>query len=498
MPRTMEDPHHELRRPPFRLINDLEREELLGGLRSLPLRLCAGAVTGLLLYLSGDAVGYWPLCWFAFLPLAFACRGAGAPGAFLVALAVLSATTAAQTLWLLDGPQSPLWLWIAAGAFPAIAIATTELPFAVTRLPWPVRPLIVGVGAVGWYALLPPEAGMMLPLGGLIDSEFTRFAYPKLGLATFAGIFVAMAWLAAELYTRKSEGDRLLSGWPGMLAAGLLVLAGVIDGLGVQLAAKPVTADSVARVAVVPDQPNMDAVTQKLLGPRSRGGIVLWGVRVAENQQAEDAVVESAGRLAQQRQCTIAVVVARPEFSTGYIFANDAAPKFTRRWQGKPGEVDGEPLLVDGQGVLSLQPGLIPPQGFSTNYDLQLCTTAQKPVHAAQENCWLREQRRGALIRGGRQLCVWPGGGAIIDTQGRLVARSRGEPVAGGLPMTLELGEAMGKPRMTVAEKILRFTAPTMTVTLIVLTIVAWAKRRYRARQQQRAEIAIEEVYDGQ
>lgn len=493
----MIEPAQELRRPAHRLLTELERQELLGGFRSLPARLALGAVTGLLLYLSGDMVGWWPLCWFAFVPLAFACRGAGAPAALLVALLVLTGASAAQTLWLLDGDQSPLGWWLAAGAFPALALASVELPFCTLRIPWPLRPLIAGAGIIGWYALLPPEAAPLLPLGGLIDSEFTRFAYPKLGLATFAGGFAALAWLAAEVYTRKGEGDRVLHGWPGMLAAGLLVLAGAIDGLGVRLAARPEPAGPSVRVTLVPQQPNMEAVTLAHLGPRARGGLVLWGVQVVETAAQREALVAAAGHLADQRQCTVGLVVAMPEHSFGYVFARGPNPLLQTRWDGAPGEARGEPLLSDGQGTLSLYPSLVPPIGWSTNFDILFCTTARQPLHPAQAAGWLREQRRLSLVRGGRQLCVWPGGGAIIDTQGRLLAQSTGQPVTAQLLLTSEMGEAMGKPRLTVVEKILRFSAPTMSAVLVMLSLVTWAKRRWRLRQQQPAEIALEEVYDG-
>lgn len=498
MPMTGNDPVNAIAPPRFRLLNELEHEELFSGMRSLAVRLCAGAVTGVLLYLSGDMVGWWPLCWFAFVPLAFACRGAGAPAALMVAFPVLTAASAAQSLYLLDEPGSPWSLWLAAGLLPGLALFTVELPFCVTRLPWLLRPAIFAVAIIGYYALLPAHAGMLLPLGGLIDSEITRFAYAKLGLATFAGVFGGLAWLAAEMYTRKGQGDRALHGWPGMLVAGLLVLGGTIDGLGVKLAAKLDPAGDLITVYVVPAQPNMDAVSSTHIGRRGKGGIWLWGVLEAADQQQANALLATAGGFADKHQCVVALVIAQPQASEGFIFLRTPTPALSKKWTGAPGELQGEPLLMEGAGNLTLHPQLTPPEVGTAHHDLQFCTTARKPVHAAEAAYWLREQRRGALFRHARQLCVWPGGGAILDHNGHIVAQSHGEPVHAQLSPAPELGEAMGKPRLMVVEKILRFTAPTLTGMLVVLSIVAWAKRRWRQRQAQNSEIAIEEVYDGQ
>jgi len=494
----MIDADSELATPRFRLLEPLEHEELLSGMRSLPVRWCAGAVTALLLYFSGDMVGWWPLCWFAFLPLCFACRGAGAPAAFLVAFPVMLAAGVSQTLWLLDMPGSPWGLWFVAALLPALGFFTVELPFCISRLPWFVRPLILAATLIGYYALLPAQAGMLLPLGGFIDSEFTRFAYAKLGLATFAGIFAALAWLAAELYLRKGEGERQLQGWAGLLVAGLLVLGGCIDGLGVMLAAKPSYAGDVTRVYLVPTQAAMETETLRMLGPRNKGGVVLWGVLTPRDDAEAAVLLASAGRVSEQRSCTVAVVVARERYSRGYLFVKSLTPQKTKQWDGAPGEVDGEPLVIEGPGVLSLQPALVPPIVGTVHHDLQLCTTARKPVHAAQQAYWLREQRRGAFIRQARQVCVWPGGGAVLAHDGQVVARSHGEAVASQLTPAPALGESMGKPRLMVMEKILGFVAPTLTAMLVVLSLVAWAKRRYRARRDAPPDIAIEEVYDGQ
>lgn len=494
----MEDTPTDLLAPRFRLLTPLEKVELLSGMRSLPARLAGGALTTLLLYLSGDMLGWWPLCWFAFVPLAFACRGAGAPAAFLVAFPVLLAAGISQSMWLLDTPVSAWGLWLAAAFFPAMAFFTVELPFCISRLPWFVRPLILGFALIGGYALLPPDAGPLVPLGGLIDSEFTRFVYAKLGLATVAGIFGALAWLAAELYTRKGEGERTLHGWPGMLVAGLLVLAGTIDGLGVKLAPKREYSGDQARVMLVPARPDVSSATEKLMGPRAKGGTVLWGVMVVRDDTEAQNVLRSASELSEQRGCTLAVVVAQPGFSTGYIFVKSAKAAMTKRWDGPPGMAQGDPLIMEGPGVLTLHVGLSPPQVGTARHDLQLCTTPARPVHAAQAAWWLREQRRGALVRQARQLCVWDGGGAVIAHDGHVVALAGPEGVAATLTPSVDLGEAMGKPRLMVMEKVLRFVAPTATITLIVLSIVAWAKRRWRQRREQGGEIAIEEVYDGQ
>ncbi|MBE7490356.1 MAG: hypothetical protein HS108_01125 [Planctomycetes bacterium] len=475
------------------LLTPLEHEELLGGLRTLAPRLAVGGVTTLLLYLCGDMVGWWPLCWLALVPLSLACRGAGPVAALLVALPVLGAANVAQTLWLLDGPESPWPLWLAATLLPALAYATVELPFCTTRLPWTLRPAILGLALVGALALIPPAGGMLVPLGGLIDSELARPAYAKLGLAAVAGVFAALAWLAAELCRVPGRKP-----WAGAaLVAALAVLAGV-DVLGARDAAGRYYAGDPQRIVVVPAGPDMDRATRDMLGPDARGALVLWGVTRAADDAAQAEVLARAGEVSDSLQCALALVIAQDTHSTGYLFLRSRVPQAQRRWQGAPGELDGDPLVVDGPGVLTLHPALIPPQAGTAHHDVQLCTTARRPLHPAEAAWWLREQRRGALVRHARQACVWDGGGAIITWDGHVLARSGGEPIDALVTPAERLGEAMGKPRLMVAEKILRFAAPTLALTLAVLSVVAWAKRRWRARREAPADIAIEEVYDGQ
>jgi hypothetical protein len=88
---------------------------------------------------------------------------------------------------------------------------------------------------------------------------------------------------------------------------------------------------------------------------------------------------------------------------------------------------------------------------------------------------------------------VWQGGGAANDGRGRVIAESfDGMPFVAGLPATDRVGEAMGHPRQKFIERILEFSAPVLALMLLLLTPVAWGKRRWYARQ--RANIAIEEI----
>ena len=106
------------------LLNNLEQDELTGGLRSFPMRMLPALATSVLLYFCGDMFGAWPLAWFALVPLRFACRGAGPIGALLLAGGSFGLAAFAQSYWLLDvdGANAPL-VWLRAGLFPALPFA---------------------------------------------------------------------------------------------------------------------------------------------------------------------------------------------------------------------------------------------------------------------------------------------------------------------------------------------------------------------------------------
>lgn len=477
---------------PRGLMNDQERAELVGGLRTLHWRLPLATLCAALLVLSGDMVGRWPLCWVALLPLALACRGAGAPGAFLLGFPVLLLANVAQSLWLLDGPDNPLALWVAAALFPSMALFTVELPFVATRLPWLVRPFIFGFLLIGAYTTLPLEGRLLLPFGGMIDSELTRAAYAKLGPATFAGLLGTLAWLVAELFWRPRA--RLA----GAGAAVALLLVAGADGLMAARQPSPLPGPEGVRVVLVPGRHGLEELTAQQFGPDDRGGIVVWGVQRAETESDRQGLLLAAGRVSLRHRCIVALVIAQSDHTGAWFFVNSGTPVSHRQWPGTPGRVDGPPLRMEGPGTLWLHPALSPSLDSTSERDLQICTTAATPLHPAQAAYWLREQRRIALIRKTRQICAWEGGGAILDHDGRVVAQTRGPPVVGSLNIAPGLGEAMAKPRLTVLEDILRFTGPTFTLTFALLTVVSWAKRRWRKRRQAAQEIAIEEVYDGQ
>ncbi|MBK9974950.1 MAG: hypothetical protein IPP14_09270 [Planctomycetes bacterium] len=477
---------------PHGMMTAQERAELIGGLRTVHWRLALAAFSGVLLYLAGDMVQWWPLCWVAWVPLALACRGAGAPGAFLVGFPVLLLANVAQSLWLLDGPDNPLYLWLAAALFPAMALFTVELPFVATRLPWVARPLIFGFLVVGAYSTLPNEGRMLLPFGGMIDSELTRAAYAKLGPASFAGLLGALAWLAAELFWLRRTRSVAIA----FLVA--MVLVAVTDSILAARQQPEEKREYGVRVVLIPGHRDLEEQTAQQFGPQGRGGLVVWGVQRAETEAQRQLLHLAAGRVSVRHHCILALVIAEPDFTSAWFFVYSNVPVAHQRWPGRPGQVDGPPLRMLGPGTLWLHPALMPSLDPTAEHDLQICTTASAPLHPAQSAYWLREQRRVALIRQTRQICVWDDGGAIIDHDGRLVAQSSGPPIAGILNVAPSLGEAMAKPRLTVLEDILKFTGPTFTLTFALLTVISWAKRRWRKRRQAAQEVALEEVYDGQ
>jgi hypothetical protein len=472
------------------LLTNLEREELLGGLRSLPARAPLALASAILLYLSGDMVHAWPLCWFALVPLCFACRGAGAVCALLLAAGCFFAAAVSQSFWLLDVEQaSPFAIWLTAGVLPALPLAAIELPIA-RKIPWPLRPPILVVLAIGFWAPFPPDARMLIPCGGLIDSGLTRWLLLKLDLATLAGCMLGLGWLAAEMFATPRLAVNRRSGWTGLALAGVLALTGLVDWVSVLTAFEPKATEHVAPVVVVPQG---DDLVAQSLGAEPEGlatPVFVWhAVEGDDDARAQWAL--KAGELARRRKAVVALVVRSGDSAWGYLFVTHAEPAAIKLW---PGPRD-EPLTIELPVRISLFPALESDPHWATRWSLELYVSPQAPVHPAQARWWLREQRRGAMIRGSRQVAVWQGGGAAIDGRGKVVAQSTdGSVFVARLPAGEEFGEPMGHPRAQVLERILEFSAPVVVAMLILLTPIAWAKRRIRASRQ--AAIAIEEVTD--
>jgi hypothetical protein len=466
------------------LINNVEREQLFGGLRALPARAFPALATAALLFACGDMLQVWPLAWVALIPVCFACRGAGVAGAFLLSLSVFGAAAITQGYWLfdVDGVNAPLALG-AAAVLPALAFAAIELPSA-RRCPWFLRPLLVGAMAAGFWALLPLDARMLVPLGGLIDSEVVRVLYPKVGLPLMAGCFTAIAWLAAEMWRRGRDNFKV--GWPGIALVGLLGCVAAADWLGTSVSHMP-ESDNVRTVFVA--QGDSAANATETLPPGHRGTVVIWP---AQSGNA-GALVAQAGEIAERKHLVLVLVVFEPGSVNAWVFAYDRMPKATKRWQG----ADGEPLHIDGAGSLRVYPSLASNEHWSTPWDIEVYVTDETPVARAQARWWLREQRREALIRGSRQVCVWPGGAAAIDGRGHVVAADfENAPFSARLYSADSIGQAMGKARLTVVEVILRFASPVLALMLLLLTPITFAKARRRARRSAAASIAIEEVQD--
>ncbi|MCC6464120.1 MAG: hypothetical protein IT463_02125, partial [Planctomycetes bacterium] len=446
-----------------------ERQELLGGLRELPRRLPAALLAALLLWLASDTAGFWPLAWVAFFPLAAAQRGVGPVAALVLALCALLPPAVGLGFWL--GADARVW---GAACAPVLAVAALELPVVARRSRWLRGPLLALL-LTGAWAQLVPHGEALIPLGGLIDSGVIRLVYPKLGLATVAALMATLAWAAANL---GAAGRRpgLPTQRKALVGAAVLACIAFVDWLDLR-SRPPLSGDMAATVLGVPG--GMPAAAEL---PSSRGTVFLGCIAVPGDDSAA-ALLGECRELATRRSCTVAVLMALPGETRGYLLVRGDGES-SRTWQGAPGEALGEPLIVEGPGNLMLFPDLRMARNHSSHLDLQLCATLAVPRHDAEVRFRVREQRRAALIRGTRQVALWPGGGVAVDSRGDVVASSQGgEAVSVVLPFGDARGEAMARARFTVYETILRWAAPALWVMLLLVSVVNLAKRRYLARQ---------------
>jgi len=477
------------------LLNNLEHEELFGGLRSVPVRALPALGTSVLLYLSGDMVGAWPLAWVALIPLCFACRGAGPLAALLLAAFSLLTAAFSQSFWLLDvDGAAPLPIWLAGGLLPAIPFAAIELPIC-RKIPWALRPVLLALLATGFWALLPAEAALLIPLGGLVEGELLRWAWPYLGPASVAGCMAGLGWLAAEMFHKPRSPEARIPGWQGFLVAGLLLAAGGIDWFSSVAVTAPNRRDTV-NFYVVTDADDPVGATHEALANRSARFVVVWRQLHVRDDVERAAWLGRAGVLAVEYRMLLVIVLAGPDAVTAYAFAGGSAPILQRRWPGGPGEAAGEPLIVDGNWQLRVYPALQSDSHWSTPWTVEVYSTGLQPVHPAQERYWIRELRREAVVRGSRQVATWAGGGIAVDGRGNALARGEGRWFWVLLPAATEMGQALGHPRLRVLERILRFAAPVLALMLLGLTPITWAKRRWRLRRQSNQTVAIEEVFD--
>lgn len=477
------------------LLNNLEHEELFGGLRSVPVRALPALGTSVLLYLSGDMLGGWPLAWVALIPLCFACRGAGPLAALLLAALSLLAAAFSQTFWLLDVEGvSPLSIWLAGGLLPAIAFAAMELPIC-RKIPWALRPLLLALLATGFWALLPAEAALLIPLGGLIEGELLGWAWPYLGPATLAGCLAGLGWLAAEMFHKPRGPEARLPGWQGVLVAGLLLLAGGIDWVASVTAGAVNRRDTVSFYVVTDAEDPVGASREALVNRTSRA-VLIWGQLPVRNDAEHRAWLERAGALAAEQQIALVIVLAGPDAATAYAFIGSRAPILQRRWAGGPGEASGEPLVIDGNSQLRVYPTLHSESHWAMPWTVEVFTTALAPAHPAQQRWWVREQRREAVVRGSRQIAVWRGGGLALDGKGNVLAHGEGRWFWALLPAATETGQPLGHPRLQVLERFLKMAAPVLALMLLALTPINWLKRRRRLHRQNSQAVAIEELFD--
>ena len=480
------------------LLNNLEHEELLGGLRSVPARVLPALLTPVLLHLAGDMTGAWALSWLALVPLCFACRGAGPFGALLLAGVSFSLAAVFQSFWLLDvDGVSPLLVWLAAGLLPALPFFALELPIC-RKIPWPLRPLLMVLLASAFWALLPHDARMLIPTGGMIDSRLVRFIYPRVGLASLAGVMTGFAWMAAEMFATPRLREPRRSGWPGLLVTGLLLIACCGDWVG-SYATVPINRRDFVRFYVVTAEDNLVGATDSALTGKTEGAIVVWRPVVVKDAAERLDWVARAGDLAQRRHIGLVLVIAGPDSTSAYMFDRGPVPAVQKSWPGRPGEVAGEPLVAENMWQLRVYPSMTTLNHWSTQWSTEIYTMPFEPVHPAQERYWIREQRREALIRGSRQITVWPGGGVGVDGLGEVLQRSEGgSSFMVLLPAAQQMGEPLGRPRQKYLEGILKLSGPVLVLMLMLLTPVAWAKRRYYARRQSSLMVAIEELPDEQ
>lgn len=476
------------------LLNNIEQEELIGGLRSVPVRLIPALATSVLLRLAGDMFGLWPLAWFALVPLCFACRGAGPIGALLLAGVSFSISTFAQSYWLLDadGVNAPV-VWLMAVVFSTLPLAAIELPIC-RKIPWPLRPFLLALLATGFYALLPTDGQMLIPLGGLIDSDIVRLVYPQLGLATVAGVFTALTWSTAEMFVTPRLAMPARRSWPGIAFACVLVLVAAIDWAGVKFSGDGIrTMDFVRVTAVTGGDDPYDASLQ-LLPPGAPENIVVWHAIPAPDSVTRNHWQARAGRLAEERQAIVVMLLHDEHADYGYVFLRERVPARRKVWTA---EIRGEALELQGLDILTFYSTLEPDTHWSTQWSIEVHVAPVKPLNSAQLAYWMREQRRGAVVRGARLICVWEGGGAAIDGYGKIIEyRDDGTPFQTILAASESRGQPLGHARLQVIEKILALSAPVLAAMLVLLTPIAWAKRRYYLRRNNPASIAIEEVFD--
>lgn len=459
-------------------------------MRSVPLRLLPALLTTLLLYLSGDMVGWWALSWVVFIPLCVACRGAGAPAALLLGTAAFLPAAVVQSLWLLDVEgASPALVWLAAGVLPALALFAIELPVC-RSIPGLLRPVLLAALAVGCWHLLPGEARMLVPVGGLIDSEIVRFVYPMVGLPLMAGLMLGLAWLCAELiYNPRARGRR---GLPGIALACALVVFAVADHVGSGANRMFTGTQYVTPLQVVPADADWPA--ESLLPPDDTGLVVLS--RTGDHERA----LKRAGDFAERHRANLVLMMHTPGARHAYFFHRARRPAVSHTWfteRGEPLVIEGtRKPVIDSVGILRVFPSLESNEHWAARIDLELYLSDAKPAHPAQLAFWLREMRREALVRGSRQVCTWRGGAAIIDGAGRVVALTADKPLAVKLPAQDLSGQPLGRARLTVLERIFAMAAPVLLLMLVLLTPVRWAKLRYRERRQADTTFAIEEVID--
>lgn len=477
------------------LFSNLEREELFGGMRTLPVRALPAGLTVALLFLSGDMTGAWALAWVAMIPLCVGCRGAGPAGAFILATLTFFAAGFAQSYWLLDVQGAePLMTWLAFAVIPSLAFLAIESP-ACVRLPWWTRPPLLAALSIGCWAALPASAEMLIPLGGLIDSEFLRPLYPKVGYATIAGLFTGAGWLVAELWWRgRTKPGGMTAGWPAWVIVISLLVLGAVDWTGVNFAPRQAGHEDAVTFHIAPGDDPV-AQTRELFGDGKTGGTTIWGPVHVRDADEREAWVSRAGQLAARNKTRVVIMLSEPGRTTGYVLTRLPGPDHEKSWEGPAGNVEGAPLVVQGPGNLRLFPAARADRRWSTRWDYDVMLIVREPVHDAQVRGWVREFRRGAMIRGGRMVIIWKGGAVALDVDGQVAARSNGEALSISVPAGAVTGEAMGRARLTVVEDILAMGAPVVVLMLVLFTPLVFLRRRKRMAT---AGVAIEEVFDDQ
>ncbi|MCC6575611.1 MAG: hypothetical protein IT462_17665 [Planctomycetes bacterium] len=457
---------------------DEERQffgELLDQLKRSPWRFIGALISAPLLWVSANTHDWWAVGWFALAPLCFAATGGGWLASGLVGLVGFAAGAAAQCYWL---TPLPIGSFVLLGLLAGLVCGAMEAPLMM-RLPLLVRPLVFGLLIAGVYALVAVPAAM--PGEALVNSAMARGLFRIIDLPVLAGLLALIARLASELYNGKGEGERRLGGWVGMLVAGLIVLWAAIDGLGVKLSAveKP---EGGRQLIIVTSPADPEKTTREVLGALGRGSVALWPAVETDSRAKADEILAGAENLAREKQLMVALTVSDGKNWRAAIYDRAEKPVI-KEWG-----IDAPPERVENAQTSAgkLLMGTRWDQLGTSDEEIVFASHAKAPGGDSAEVFQLRQTRRRTLLEGVPQVHAWPGGGAVIDPQARLVERASsgtgGTTVKGALINTRMPRPEQGvsklyKPQLRWMQDLLAILAPLALVGVLIAESVMAALR---------------------